>query len=201
MAKRGRPGKTIAAADRKKVAELLAEGAPIGDVAKMVGLSAPTFRKYFRTEIDVAKRDRANPRPSRKISEAQREKVRRYIGCRMTVQQVAYVLGYQGPDDLADFKRDFAVEIEIGAALYRAKVIDRLDTQMDAGVTGATNRLEAMTQIAPAEGVFKSREEPEPYRGKKQAAIDDAEAAVSAGSKFAPRGGLRVATSGGKVVE
>jgi hypothetical protein len=170
MAKRGRPTKMPSAADRAKVKELLANKAPLSDIAKLLGFSIPTLRKYFPSEISSEKKSGTPKRPARKVTDAQRDKVKRYIGCKMPVEQVALVLGYEGADDLDAFKEDFAREIEIGSAVYRATVLDKLNDQMVAGTMGATNRLETLTQMgdpsapaAKAGGV-----------GKKEAAQDRA---------------------------
>jgi DNA invertase Pin-like site-specific DNA recombinase len=52
----GRPTKEPTADDKAKVKELLAKSVPIEDIAKLVGLSKPTFRKYFQTEIFAGKK-------------------------------------------------------------------------------------------------------------------------------------------------
>jgi len=199
MAKAGRPTKAPTKADRKKVTELLADKAPISDLAKLFGYSLPTFRKYFREEIFSAKKSREAETPARKVTDEQREKVKRYVGCKMPLQQVAYVLGYEAEADFETFRSDFRREIEIGSAVYRAKVLDQLDVQMRAGTVGATNKLEALTQAVdageggPALGAA--------YVGKKAAAKADAEAVVTQGSKFAPRAAPRLATANGKPVK
>jgi AraC-like DNA-binding protein len=199
MSKAGRPTKAPTKADRKKVTELLADKAPISDLAKLLGYSLPTFRKYFQEEIFSAKKSREATTPVRKVTDEQREKVKRYVGCKMPIRQVAYALGYETEPDFDTFKVDFQREIEIGGAVYRAKVLDQLDVQMRAGTVGATNKLEALTQVVevgeggPALGAG--------YVGKKAAAKADAEAVVTEGSKFAPRAAPRLATANGKPVD
>lgn len=180
MAKRGRPTKMPTAKDRAKVTELLAEKSPISDVAKLFGYSVPTFRKYFQSEILSERKPQAPAAPVRKVTDEMREKVKRYIGCKMPPRQIAYALGYESDDDFEAFQQDFHREIEIGAAVYRAKVLDQLNVQMAAGTIGATNKLEALTQFAEVgDGAGPV--------GKKAAAKADAEAGVAAGGKFAPR--------------
>ncbi|WP_408586462.1 hypothetical protein [Novosphingobium sp.] len=150
MGKRGRPTKEPSQEDRAKVKELLGENAPISDLARMFGVSEPTFRKYFRAEILSVKKSVEISAPARRVTDEMREKVKRYIGCKMPVEKVALAIGYDGEDDLDAFKVDFRKEIAVGAAVYRAKVLDRLDAQMVGGLIGATNRLEALTQITDA---------------------------------------------------
>jgi AraC-like DNA-binding protein len=192
MTKRGRPTKMPTAQDRAKVRELLAEKAPISDMAKLLGYSEPTFRKHFQPEI-LSERKLKPSAPGRKVTDDMREKVKRYIGCKMPARQVAYALGYESDDDFTAFKADFQREIEVGAAVYRAKVLDQLNIQMVAGTLGATNKLEALTQ-------FDEPGESGAAVGKKAAARADAEAGVAAGGKFAPRTAPRlVAVNGGPI--
>lgn len=196
MAKRGRPTKEPSAKDRAKVKELLGEKATVAEMARLFGYSVPTFRKYFHAELFAAKKLVENSKPARKITDEMREKVKRYVGCRMPIQQVAFALGYEGEDDLDAFKDDFRREIAVGAAVYRAKVIDRLDAQMMGGMVGATNKLEALTQITEAGDEPQSQSAA--YVGKKVAAQAAANAAAAAGGKFAPRQAPKLAAVGGQ---
>jgi len=198
MPKTGRPAKSPTKADRKKVRELLAEKAPISDLAKLFGYSVPTFRKHFQAEILSERKSREPQAPVRKVTDEMREKVKRYVGCKMPLRQVAYALGYVTDDEFCAFKEDFGREIEIGGAVYRAKVLDQLDVQMRAGTVGATNKLEALTQIV--DGGDAPQAQAPGYVGKKIAAEADAHAAVSGGGKFAPRAAPRLATADGKPV-
>jgi hypothetical protein len=185
MAKRGRPTKEPSAEDRAKVKELLADKAPITDLAKLFGYSAPTFRKYFSVEIFTVKKIVEKSRPVRKVTDEMREKVKRYIGCKMAPEKVALAMGYEAPEDFEDFKADFLRELAVGQAVYRAKVLDRLDAQMTGGMVGATNKLEALTQITDAGDEPQSQSAA--YVGKKAAAsAAAANAAAAAGGKFAP---------------
>lgn len=198
MAKRGRPTKTPSADDRAKVKELLAEKSPISDLAKMFGYSEPTFRKYFRSEI-LSEKKPAKAVPTRKVTDAQREKVKRYVGCRMPLADIARAIGYERDEEFDDFKKDFADDIRIGAAVYRAKVLDKLDDQMTAGVTGATNKLEALTQITEAQDQPQANSPG--YVGKKATAKAHAAAIAAGGGKFAPRTPPRLAAVGGQRVD
>lgn len=199
MAKRGRPTKEPTPEDRAKVKELLAEGSPISDLAKMFGYSAPTFRKYFSSEIFTGKKIVENSLPARRITDEMREKVKRYIGCRMPPQQVALAVGYETPEEFEAFKVDFQRELAVGAAVYRAKVLDRLDQQMTGGMVGATNKLEALTQIT--ERGDEPLSQSPGYVGKKEAANAAAHAAAAAGGKFAPRVPPRLAAVGGQRID
>lgn len=197
MIKRGRKPKPPSADDRAKVVDLLKEDTPITHIAKMLGLSAPTFRKYFQSEI-LASKKAAEPVKQRKITEDMRTKVKRYIGCKMPLRKVALAMGYETDAEIEQFKADFAREIEIGDAVYRAKVLDKLDAQMEGGVLGATTKLEALTQIIePGE---PSQAQSPGYVGKKAAAKAEAAAVAASGGKFAPRTPPRLAVVGGKTV-
>ncbi len=185
MSKRGRPTKEPSAEDRAKVKELLVGGAPLSDVAKLMGRSVPNLRKHFKSELFSGKKIAAKKKePSRKVTAEMRAKVERYIACKMTPRQVAYAMDYKTDAEFENFKADFGLELEVGAAKYRAKVIDRLDEQMIGGVVGATNKLEALTQII--EGDQAPASQAPGYVGKKVAAKAAAAAAAAAGGKFAP---------------
>jgi hypothetical protein len=82
--------------------------------------------------------------------------------------------------------------------VYRAKVIDQLDKQMAVGMVGATNKLEALTQITEAGDEPQSQSAG--YVGKKMAAQAAASAAAQAGGKFAPRPAPKLAAVGGQRV-
>lgn len=198
MAKRGRPSFQPTAKDRKKVKELLGEGTPLSDVAKLFGISVPTVRKCFQAEILSERKSAPAKTPARKVTDAMREKVKRYVGCKMPLQDVAYALGYETDAEFEAFQADFVREIRIGAAQYRAKVIDRLDEQMTAGTMGATNRLETITQpIGDTEPGDRAAQP----QGKKAAAKAGAEATVSGGGKFAPRAAPRLAAVNGRPID
>ena len=124
MAKAGRPPRTPTEDERKKVKELLEVNASIADMAKMLGYSKPTFRKYFSAEIFSAKKSQEEKTEPLKISQADRDKVVRYVGCQMSVEQVAHAMDLT----VDELEKHFAAEIEKGQAKYRAKVIDHLDS-------------------------------------------------------------------------
>lgn len=196
MTKRGRPTKQPTADERAKVSELLANDAPLSDIAKLLGYSLPTLRKYFQPEIFSGKKIKQPDKPARVVTSEQRDKVKRYVGCKMPLRKIAFALGYEAKDDFDAFRSDFAREIEIGDAVYRAKVLDQLDKQMDGGVAGATNKLEALTQIIePGE---PSQAASPGYVGKKTAAKADAAAALAEDDIFAPRGSPRLVVNNGK---
>lgn len=197
MGKRGRPTKEPSAQDRAKVAELLAEDAPITDLAKLFGYSPPTFRKYFRDEIFASKKINEPAKPSRRITDEMRDKVKRYVGTKIPAEDVALLLGYEA-DEFEAFKSDFAIELRVANVAIRAKVVDQLHAQMAAGIVGATNRLEALTQITD-EGDVPAHANPG-YVGKKAAAKAQANAAAQSGGKFAPRSAPRLVAAGGQLL-
>src|SRR4051794_30488925 len=92
MAKRGRPSREPTEAERKKVKELLEVTASLADMARMLGYSKPTFRKYFSAEIFAAKKIPEQKSEPLKICDADRVKVVRYVGCQMSLEQVALAM-------------------------------------------------------------------------------------------------------------
>ena len=169
MAKRGRPTKEPSPDDRAKVADLLAKKVPVTDIAAIFQMSAPTLRKYFRAEFFTGKKIPDKSKPTREITDAQREKVIRYLGYNMAPQEIAQVIGYRGEGEFENFESDFALELDIGKAVTRAKTLDRLDDQSKAGLIAATNKLEALSRPTIAKDAV-----PAEHIGKKAAATQRA---------------------------
>lgn len=196
--KRGRPSKEPTEAEREKVKELVRVETPIADIAKLLNRSVPTIRKFFSRELFSEKKIKKSGSTFVPTA-AHREKVARYIGCKEKIVDVARVIGCT-EDEL---KEHFAEEIAVGRAKARAMVLDAYFDQMADGITGATNRLEALTApVLDDQGKGTGVPSPTPsgYVGKKFAAARAADAAVAAGGKFAPRGAPRLAVVGGKAV-
>lgn len=200
MGKRGRPAKELSAEDRAKAADLLAKKVPIEDLAKMLGMSRPTFRKYFRSEIFAGKKTGDKLKPSREVTQAHREKVKLYLGYGMAPEDIALVLGYTGDGEFDQFRSDFKLELRIGKAEIRAATIEMLVNQSKGGLIGATTKLEALSR-PPVDKTDTGNSGTSEYVGKKATARADAAAAVAAGGKFAPRGAPRLVASGGKPIE
>ncbi|MEI9995107.1 MAG: hypothetical protein WDM91_10965 [Rhizomicrobium sp.] len=198
MAERGRPPKEPTPGQRGKVQELLGAGAKIAKVAKLFDLSVPTFRKYFSAEIlavkkiaEAAKAGQSSFKPTK----THRDDVAFFIGCNMKPVDVARAIGCT-EDEL---RQHFPDELATGKALARAEVLRNLRKQMvDDGLVGATNRLEALTQIVDLEAPPASAAPG--YVGKKVAARADAAAAVAAGGRFAPRPAPKLAAVNGEAV-
>lgn len=180
MKKKGRPTRDPTDAEREKVVELVGLDAPLADIAIALKRSVPNVRKYFSAQLNLRKKKA--PVSDFKATALDREKVIRYIGCRMTVEDVARVIGVT-PDEL---KEHFADEIVTGRAKYRAKVLDNLDSQMDDGTVGATNRLEALTVIPDPSDKEPGADRIGPNLGKKAAGAASAAAAASGGGMFSP---------------
>ena len=178
MSKRGRPSVEPTDDEKQKVKELLSAKAPLADIASMVGHSIPWLRKYFARELKSGKKIEVAAKPEFKPRKGDHQKVERYIGCRMSPDQVARVIGCS----VEDLQAHFAEQIATGEARTRANIIDALHDQMEEGISASTNRLEAMTAI-PAEGAAPTAG----GVGKKAAAAADAKAAVQGGGRFAPR--------------
>jgi AraC-like DNA-binding protein len=199
MAKRGRPTKEPSAEARAKVADLLAKKVPVSDIAAIFQMSPPTLRKYFRAEFFTGKKIAEKSKPSREVTDALRDKVKRYLGYGMEPEDVALAIGYHGEGEYENFRADYALELRVGRAIIRAATIDRLVNQSDGGLISATTKLEALSRPIPTkEGPAVT---PSEYRGKKTAALADAATAVSAGGKFAPRSSPRLAAVNGHPVE
>jgi hypothetical protein len=176
LSKRGRPANEPSDEEREKVKELVAVKTPVADIAKLLGRSLPTLRKYFPRELFSAKK--IKPADDLKVTALMRAKVVRYIGCKMAAEQVARVLDIT----LEQLEAHFPDELVTGQAKCRAKIIDHLHDQMEEGVVGATNRLETLTAL-PEGGGGTAATGP---GGKKAAAASAAKAAATAGGRFAP---------------
>lgn len=200
MGKRGRPSKEPSEEDRLKAAELLGKKVPIEDLAKMFGMTKPTFRKYFLSEILTGKKTVDKRKPFREVTDAFRNKVKRYLGLGMEPEDIALVLGYTGDGDYEHFRADYAFELRIGRAETRAAMLDRLDDQSKGGLVGATTKLEALSRPMPTKDGSAAAPESE-YVGKKAAAQADAAAVVAGGGKFAPRSAPRLVVNGGRPVD
>ena len=199
MGKRGRPTKEPTAEEKAKVAELVEKKQPQADIARILGMTVPTFRKYFHEEFFSGKKNTAPVLPSRPITDAQREKVKLYLGYGMSPEDIALALDYTRDGEFESFCGDFAIELRIGKAVTRAETIERLVNQSKGGLIGATTKLEALSRpVVPSDGAAPSGSA---YVGKKEAAKADAASAVAGTSKFAPRSAPRLATSGGRTVD
>lgn len=191
MARRGRPPNEPTDKEREKVKELLAQGAPVADIAKLLKRSIPNLRKYFSKELFREKKSRAGADFPFKITDIHRQKVVRYIGCKMKPADVARALGCSE----GQLKGHFQDEIATGHARARAAVIDALHDQMDDGVIGAIKHLEALTALPDEGGSIAAG-----HIGKKAAEKADASAAVAAGGRFAPRPGPKLAVVNGESI-
>jgi hypothetical protein len=167
----------------------------------MFRMSKPTFRKYFQSEIFAGKKTGDKSKPTREVTDAQREKVTKYLGFGMKPEDVALVLGYTGDGEYDQFRADFALELRIAKAVARATTIDRLDEQSRGGLVGATNRLEALSRPAADQDGAGAAASSSEYIGKKATAAAAAHAAAATGGKFAPRVPPRLAAVGGQRVE
>jgi len=166
MTKRGRPTKEPTSEERSTVLELLAKDAPLAHIAKLLGYSLPTLRKYFQPEIFSGKKIKEPERPVRKVTAEQREQVKRYVGTRIKPEKVALLFGYTTPADFEEFKETFALELMIADVAIRAQIVDRLHEQSKGGMVGATNKLEALSRPTTAPAAT-----PAEHIGKKDAAL------------------------------
>lgn len=182
MAKRGRPGFEPSADQRKKVFELSRDGNSLADIARIVKISKPILRRDFSEELISGKKNRGAPKtpPLKfKITKALRARVIRLIGAKMTVEEVAIVLGCTKEQ----LEENFAEEIKSGELHLRARAIDDLVEQSGKGKTAATNQLLAIT--APTNEAASQPAVPG-TAGKKAAATANAQRAAASGGKFAP---------------
>lgn len=138
-------------------------------------------------------------RPPFEPTATQRRNVEQMRYCGEPVAVIARAIGI----DEDTLKKHFANELADGHAKRRKEVVGFLFTSAKKGNVSAQKKLEEMGR-----GIDKIRgatgaEEPQADRaklGKKEAAQADADAAVAAGGKFAPRGGPRLAVVGGAPV-
>lgn len=192
MGKRGRPTNEPTEEVRAKVKELLQEGASQRVIAAAVEMSLPTLRKYFHSELFSGKKIKEAPKPEFKITGTMREDVELMAACNEPIDRIARAIGCSA-DQIGVL---FSEELSAGAARYRLKTLKRLDRLADAGTIGAAKQLEALT-AAPDSGE-QAPQRGASYVGKKAAAKADADAAVAAGGKFAPRSAPRIAVDNTK---
>lgn len=199
MAKRGRPSKEPTPEQRAKVIDMLAKKVAIMDCAAMLGMTHPTFKKFFQNEILSSKKITGTSRPSREVKEEHRTKVSFLLGCGMEPEDVALVLRYVGDGEFENFQTDFAFELRVGKADTRAQFLERVDKQSQGGLIGATAKLEALSRAATSKPTAPSA--PAEYIGKKNAAAAAASTVAAAGGKFAPRTPPRLVANGGQRVD
>ncbi len=192
MSGRGRPAREPTAAERKKVKEFIGEGASQRVVAKALGISVPTLRKLFATELGLQKKP-ASDVATFKITQQMRDDVALMAACNEPRGRIAKAIGVS----VEDLVKHFAEDLETGAARYRLKVLNRLDLLAAAGSLGAANKLAVMTSPAPEAGPAGAATPP---IGKKAEARAKADAVVAAGGRFAPRERPRLAAVDGAAV-
>jgi hypothetical protein len=192
MAGRGRPPREPSAQERKRVRELVAEGASQRVIAVAIGRSIPNLRKFFATELDLEKKTNPDEAPF-KITPAMRADVALMAACNEPHARIARAVGV-GEDDLAKYFDD---DLQSGAARFRLKTLTRLETLANAGGLGAARALASLT--APTASDTGAAPGPAGYVSKKAAAKADAAAIVNAGGKFAPRRAPGAAPAGGKL--
>lgn len=168
--------------------EFIAEGASQRVIAVALGRSVPNLRKFFAVELGCEK-NTGPETPPFKITARMREDVSLMAACNEPRSRIAKAVAVSE----AHLEKFFAEDLEIGAARYRLKTLRRLETLADTGNLGATKQLAAITSASAGE---KSSG----YVSKKATAQADADAAMSAGGKFAPRAAPRLAVVGGKPV-
>lgn len=135
---------------------------------------------------------RTRGRPPFKPTTAHRKTVEQMRYCGEPIAVIARAVGI----DEDTLKKHFAEELADGHAKRRREVIGLMFTSARNGNVSAQKRLEEMG--AGLDKVREAPQEPAAQRvGKKEAAKADADAAVAAGGKFAPR----LAVVGGTTVE
>lgn len=192
MSGRGRPGREPTPAERKKVKEFIAERASQRVIAAALERSVPNLRKYFAAELGLEKKS-GPEEPPFKITAQMREDVALMAACNEPRGRIAKAIGV-GDEDLQRF---FAEDLEIGAARYRLKTLQRLERLADTGNLGATKQLTSLT--AGSADAADSGSAPG-FVSKKAAAKAEADATVAGGGRFAPRSPPRLATVSGKPV-
>jgi hypothetical protein len=182
MAKRGRPPFDPTADQRKKVQQLSVDGHSVADIARLMKISKPVLSREFSEELISGKKIRGAPKtpPLKiKITTALKDRVRRLIGAKMPVEDVAVAIGCTKEQ----LEENFADEIKTGEIHLRAKAIDDLVKQSATGKVAATNQLLAIT--APSTETANQPAVPG-TAGKKAAATANAQRIAASGGKFAP---------------
>lgn len=174
--KRGRPEFKPTAEMKRKAKQFAKNGLGQRDAARGLGISIETFRKYFLSDF-LERSIKSKPAPVKtfKAKPAQRRRVERLHACGFSEQQIADAVGC----DVSDLQGEFAKELRVGLAKYRADIIDNLDEVGKAGNVSALRTLEHLTALTPPTG---DRPEKLTPLGKKQAADRDAKAPPPAGS-------------------
>jgi len=191
MAGRGRPGREPTAAEREKVKDFIAQGASQRLIAAALERSVPNLRKYFAVELGLEKKS-GPVEPPFKVTAQMREDVALMAACNEPPARIARAIGVS-PEHLVEF---FTEDLELGAARYRLKTLQRLDKLAGIGSLGATSKLAALTSQTGDAPVSPASPG---YVGKKAAAKAEAAEAAAAG-KFAPRGAPRLAAVDGKAL-
>lgn len=194
----GRPEYKPTDEQRALVRRLRAEGQPIGNVAKAIGVSRNTLRKHFATEIAVSPAPvvqqlelggahhatavvvepaAAPGRPGFEPTQRQREDVKLWASDDWTEDRMAAQLGISRNT----LRKHFAEEIQYGADKVRTMVLRDLQRSSAAGRTGASAKLLELTEKVRPPGPPKpdpDGEDPqEPPLGKKAQAKIDAKTA------------------------
>lgn len=194
----GRPEYKPTDDQRALVRRLRAEGQPIGDVAKAVGVSRNTLKKHFAAELDskpapveqqldlggahtataIVVEEPGKPgRPEFEPTQRQRDDVKLWASDDWTEDRMAAQLGISRNT----LRKHFAEEIQFGADRIRTQVLRDLQRSSAAGRVGASNRLLELTGLVGPPRAPKPESDddaPEPQLGKKaQAKIDAGTAA------------------------
>lgn len=199
---------------------MVGEGAVHAAIASAIGISVPTFRKAFSTElgdrlagdnlfsaaldspapVSIRQRTRVSGKaggaPEFRATDRQRDRVAVLISVGTTVADIAVVIGISEPT----LRKHFATEIANGAAHKRAEVIEALYRNAVKGnVTAQRDYLDRIDRAQLAEIADQFRSQPEADRprkiepvGKKMAAAQDAarEAAEGGWSDILPDVGI-----------
>ena len=129
------------------------------------------------------------------------EKVELLAASKMDQRDIALVIGVSDKS----LRKYFRQELDQGTVQMRAKALVRLDAASEKGNVSATKALLAEIDKQEAAANYRRRDRPASAprpeaAGKKAAARADADVVVGAGTKFAPRGAVRLATANGEAI-
>lgn len=130
------------------------------EIARVIGVSEPTLRKYFSAELEF------------QPTEAQRHRVACAIGGGMTQSDVALALGVPVPH----LRKYFSHELTVGAMAKRAEVLEALLASAKDGNVSA-QRTYLSTTLAMPGGVPPAAKKPQApvvKKGKKEQAEEAA---------------------------
>lgn len=162
----GRPAFKPTADQRRKVAAAVKTGMKVGDIAGLLGITQPTLRKHFSTQL-------AKPEPEYRPTAADRQRVAIAIGGGMSQGDVALAMAISK----RELRAHYPDELTSGALARRMDVLQSMfKSATKKGNTSSQRAYLAATMATPDQPppAIKRRAAETPKRGKKEQANVDA---------------------------